>query len=469
MKTKNSQKFLCSRSGNSISRREVIKSIGLATAGLMMSPYLFGGNELFRDGSSRRGVKVAATLSNNYSQPVIKQKIEHLFDSLDGIDDIINSGDKVGIKINITGGSNWANHSQLNGVDIRECAWTHPEVLRAVTECIIDSGVNPGDIYFLEALWDWDSYDNFGYKDIQEQLGVNVVNLNEKDPYTSFINIPSTNGYFYDSFILNQILDDIDVFVSIPKMKQHYEAAMTHSMKNLVGITPLEHYQLPSQGGIRSKIHFDGGDITKHLPRAICDLNMACPVHLAIIDGVKNATGGEGPWNPTFSPAEHGVLLAGKDAVATDSVATFIMGQNPELEELEKPNGMMCDNHLYLASVKGMGTNKMNDIELVGDGAGGIFGLDEKPAYSKSDIILHQNYPNPVLTATTISFYLPASDRIKLTILNSSGKIIETLADNNFERGKHRIQWSVGKFTSGIYFYRLKTSSLSQMRMMLVR
>jgi hypothetical protein len=39
------------------------------------------------------------------------------------------------------------------------------------------------------------------------------------------------------------------------------------------------------------------------------------------IDSIKNAVGGEGAWNPTFQTAEYNVLIAGKDPVATDSVA----------------------------------------------------------------------------------------------------------------------------------------------------
>ena len=50
---------------------------------------LVGGN-----GSKTR---VAATEADNYERAYIRQKVEHLFDSLGGISDVVKPGDKVGI------------------------------------------------------------------------------------------------------------------------------------------------------------------------------------------------------------------------------------------------------------------------------------------------------------------------------------------------------------------------------------
>ncbi|MEJ2629562.1 MAG: DUF362 domain-containing protein, partial [bacterium] len=155
------------------------------------------------------------------------------------------------------------------------------------------------------------------------------------------------------------------------KMKQHYDAGVTHSLKNQVGIVPKSYYELPYDHSRRAKLHDDGGDMMTHLPRSICDLNLTRPVHLAVIDGIKNAEGGEGTWNPTFQIAEYDVLLAGKDPVATDSVASYLMGNDPEAEKFQLPDGVrQCDNYLELLHQKGMGTNQMAEIEIKGDGAG---------------------------------------------------------------------------------------------------
>jgi uncharacterized protein (DUF362 family) len=63
----------------------------------------------------------------------------------------------------------------------------------------------------------------------------------------------------------------------------------------------------------------------------ILDLNRARPVHLALIDGIKTAEGGDAPRG-SFNPVQPGVLIAGKDPVAADAVATAAMGFDPTVE-----------------------------------------------------------------------------------------------------------------------------------------
>jgi uncharacterized protein (DUF362 family) len=261
---------------------------------------------------------VALTRASSYDRVLVKQRVQHLFDSLGGISDLFSAGKKAAIKLNLTGGSGSAGNTKLGGLPITEAMWTHPEVVRAVGELIMDCGVSGGSIYFVEALWDDASYNNFGYLDVQTYLGAQMVNLNNTAPYSAFVQMGvGANKFYYDSFTVNQILADIDVYVSIPKMKEHYEAGVTASLKNQIGMVPKQLYVIPSDQGRRAKLHAeDGGSSTAHLPRSICDLNLARPVHLAVIDGIKNAHGGEGVWNPTFQLAEDHVLIAGKEPVA---------------------------------------------------------------------------------------------------------------------------------------------------------
>ena len=202
-------------------------------------------------------------------------------------------------------------------------------------------------------------------------------------------------------------------------------------MKNLVGSVPLQFYQIPGINGYRSAIHEEGGPVSFHLPRSICDINMARPVNLSVIDGIKNAVGGEGPWNPTFAPAEYDFLLAGKDPVATDSIATLIMGLDPEAAQLEVPTGSYCDNHLWLANQKGMGTNILEEIELVGDGAGAILGVGEEGQAQDltSGLRLYPNYPNPFRDHTSIKYFTAENGNVRLDILDMSGRPVNVLYD----------------------------------------
>jgi uncharacterized protein (DUF362 family) len=453
------------------SRRQFIGTMGMAVAGVLFSRYGLSNNLLKLPGYLRLpgSNMVAATVADNYESTFIRNRVEHLFDSLGGISDVVQPGDKVGIKINLTGGSGWANDPNLNGVDIRECAWTHPEVLKAVGELLIDSGVSGNDIYIVEARWDDACYYEYGYSDVQDYLGAQVVNLNVADPYPDFI-IKSTGPdyFFYESFTLNAILDEIDVFVSIPKMKQHYTAGITHSMKNQIGSTPLAYYQMPDQQGTRSKLHVEGGDAAYHLPRSICDLNMARPIHLSVIDGVKNAIGGEGPWNPTFEPHEDHYLLAGKNAVSTDSIAAYIMGNDPEPPQLLRPDGTYCDNQLWLANQKGLGTNKMSEIELVGDGAGYILGIDDENDRITGEypVKLYQNQPNPFRTSTKIGYNLQDGSLVSLIIYDSKGQIISKLVNEYNSSGEHEITWNALGIPAGMYIARLNACGYSVVKKM---
>ncbi|MEJ2629494.1 MAG: DUF362 domain-containing protein, partial [bacterium] len=175
--------------GKNVSRREFLNTLGVATAGLVFTPLIKSRNVL----AYSQGVtdpyltQVAITQTDNYNQVSIKERVQHLFDSLGGISDTVGSGDKVAIKINLTGGSGSAFSQKLQGTSITESMWTHPEVVRAVGELIIDCGVKPEDIYLVEALWDDASYNNFGYLTVQNDLGIQMIDLNKPDPYDSFM------------------------------------------------------------------------------------------------------------------------------------------------------------------------------------------------------------------------------------------------------------------------------------------
>jgi len=74
---------------------------------------------------------------------------------------------------------------------------------------------------------------------------------------------------------------------------------------------------------------------------------------------------------------------------------------------------------------------------------------------------LYQNYPNPFNPLTTVSFYIPDTERVSLVIFDAQGRVIRTLVNERREYGSYDEIWEgmndrgepVG---SGIYFYRLQ-------------
>ena len=451
-----------------LSRRTFLRTIGISSTGLVLAPYISSTNIFAykREVKSSFLAKVGITHADNYERSFIKGKVQYLFEIIDGIEDVVKAGNKVAIKINLTGG----------GSPVPYNMWTHPEVIRAVGELLIDSGVNAEDIYIVEALWSTDSYNNYGYKDVQDSLGANLIDLNKPDPYNDFITKEvGTDNFNFTSLTMNQILADVDVYISIPKLKQHYEAGYTGALKNQVGTVPKNSYTTTNDNGRRGAIHHkqneDLSTSKTYLPCSICDLNRARPVNLAIIDGIMNARGGEGTWNSTFQVCEDHVLFAGKNPVATDSVAAYFLGIDPEAEKIPLPNpdDGECDNHLYLMNQLGISTNKMSEIEVVGDGSDLITSVKPYEVIVPSEIKLLQNYPNPFNPSTIIRFYLPSFEYVTVKVFNIAGEEIETLMQGEVPAGQHEIYWSASHLSSGVYIYSLQAGKFRESKKMILQ
>ncbi|CUU08293.1 Por secretion system C-terminal sorting domain-containing protein [Candidatus Kryptobacter tengchongensis] len=87
-----------------------------------------------------------------------------------------------------------------------------------------------------------------------------------------------------------------------------------------------------------------------------------------------------------------------------------------------------------------------------------------------SDYYLAQNYPNPFNSATTLEFGLPKESYVKLSIYNIIGQEIKILIDEVMNAGKYKINFDADKFSSGVYFYVLKTNDrILKRKMVLIK
>ena len=303
--------------------------------------------------------RVAIGRAAGYDRALIRSQLEALFDNLGGIGDIVHSGSHVVIKTNLTGGNNF---QAPDGFTPTETYATHPEVVRAVGELARDAGAS--QITIVEAVYDDQSYPGWGYTQIARDLNATLIDLNKPDPYTVFASAPVGVGYYFiQSFICHRILTEADAFISVAKMKCHYNAGITLSMKNLVGMLPYTLYRENTGDWWRSTLH--AGDTGSRLPRILLDLNRARPIHLAVIDGVMTGEGGEAPRG-SFKAVQPGVLVAEKNPVATDAVSAAVMSFDPTVEPPVAPF-LRGDNYLNLARDLGLGTNKLDEIEVVGE------------------------------------------------------------------------------------------------------
>ncbi|MDD2891229.1 MAG: T9SS type A sorting domain-containing protein [bacterium] len=86
---------------------------------------------------------------------------------------------------------------------------------------------------------------------------------------------------------------------------------------------------------------------------------------------------------------------------------------------------------------------------------------------------LNQNYPNPVIKNTNISYTLPSETKVKLEIYNATGRVVKTLVNEVQSSGNKIMEWNKRNtsgevVSSGIYFYRLTTGNKTITKTMIV-
>ena len=303
---------------------------------------------------------VAIARVNRYDPLLLRQQMEGMFQSLGGLADLVRPGSRVGIKLNLTGGTWWDTPDKPPAT---EYFVTHPSVAGVLVEILRDLGAS--QVTLMDGLGDPASFEKWGYAEMAKKLGAQLVDLCLPSPYASFMLFPvGSNSLVYPQFYLHPTLHELDVFISLAKLKCHTTTGVTLALKNLIGIAPTSAYRRKESDNNRSAFH---GDIRfdTRLPRVIIDLNRARPVHLALIDGILTAEAGAGPWDKNMAQVAPGLMLAGRNPVAVDAVAAAVMGFNPEAANGVSPF-VGGENHLALASEAGLGTHRLAQIQILG-------------------------------------------------------------------------------------------------------
>ena len=87
--------------------------------------------------------------------------------------------------------------------------------------------------------------------------------------------------------------------------------------------------------------------------------------------------------------------------------------------------------------------------------------IDAEPT---AQLISIQNFPNPFIHRTEISYSLTRPEDIKIQIYNLKGQLVETLLDENKPAGIHTLEWNAKNASSGIYFMKLSTKEVSKIQ-----
>ena len=102
------------------------------------------------------------------------------------------------------------------------------------------------------------------------------------------------------------------------------------------------------------------------------------------------------------------------------------------------------------------------------------FGFDDTQS-SVDNVVPKQfeligNYPNPFNNSTVFKFYLPSTGNVTIDVYNVNGQRVATAYNGICNEGTNNVSFTSDKLASGIYIYRIKTSSnISQGKMMLIK
>lgn len=76
------------------------------------------------------------------------------------------------------------------------------------------------------------------------------------------------------------------------------------------------------------------------------------------------------------------------------------------------------------------------------------------------DFSLNQNYPNPFNPTTSISFNLPTSSRVSLSVFDINGrKVVDLLTNSPMATGLHTLDFDASNLASGVYIYKIDVNA----------
>ncbi len=248
-----------------------------------------------------------------------------------GLESVIHPGDVVVVKPNL-----------VQDVYPDGGRVTDPRVTRAVVRLAQEAGA--GAVYIAEgtAVYISGQQDRYptrrafqvaGYDAngdmTDDSTGAPLVDLNisgdhtdATDPaYVTSVTIPAgliRKQYWIPNPILNS-----DVLISVPVLKNHYNAGLTLALKNMIGIAPNDIYHHPGWLVGKHSLSHEPYD----LPRHIVDLNLCRPIDFVVVDGLRGMT--DGPIGSQLASPPMQMIMAGHDPVAVDTIGALTIGYDP--------------------------------------------------------------------------------------------------------------------------------------------
>jgi uncharacterized protein (DUF362 family)/Pyruvate/2-oxoacid:ferredoxin oxidoreductase delta subunit len=269
--------------------------------------------------------KIAAIRCDDYREEHVAEAVRRCVDLFGGIRSLVRPRERVLIKPNL-----------LKASPPDRAVTTHPEVVRAVIRLVHEAGA--------EALVG-DSPGIGDLRKVAERSGILAVVQQEGAVLTEFDDAVTvkSNGRF-QRFEISRVAAEADAIINLPKFKTHGMTTLTGAVKNLFGCIP---------GKRKVQWHFNTGVDHGSFMRMLVELAALLKPRFTIMDCI---VGMEGNGPGSGDPCTMGVLLAGRDPVAVDSVAGRLVGVHPEMLPVIKA-----------AAAAGTGETRAENIQIIGD------------------------------------------------------------------------------------------------------
>jgi uncharacterized protein (DUF362 family)/Pyruvate/2-oxoacid:ferredoxin oxidoreductase delta subunit len=186
---------------------------------------------------------------------------------------------------------------------------THPSVIRAVAELVMEAGGKPfiGDSPAVPGFNNVGRATGIGA--VAAELGIPLVELKESAEYKQ-----GEKKLFRILEISSKVME-ADRIINLPKLKTHSQMFLTLGVKNIFGCVV---------GARKAQWHFKAGVDRLFFARMLVELYHAVSPDLTILDGVVGMEG-DGP-GMSGTPRVCGIIAASTDAIALDSVVLEITG-----------------------------------------------------------------------------------------------------------------------------------------------
>lgn len=169
-----------------------------------------------------------------------------------------------------------------------------------------------------------DVFDTLGYTDLANKYGLQLIDLNEAET----IELENDNALQLKQFFVPKIVRQAFV-ISLPVLKDHSFTKTTIAMKNMFGIAPGKFY---SGSWNKSKLHSPSTD------KSVVDVCLYKKPDLSVVDASIALKG----MHLAGRHKNIGLILAGFDPVAVDTLGSKLLGHNPKkLEYLILANGWL--------------------------------------------------------------------------------------------------------------------------------